>query len=451
MYTLIRRNTLESCMSPATYNGFTSIVTAPLQLELVPDCKGAASPEYRYPIEQAVFKGWKIVDGIEDNNKEFNYLQALANKNTTNSTILKYKKITAKVTMKDLKSHLSESKLVQLLEQNGIGRPSTFSSLIDKIQERGYVKLDTIKGVAIKCSDFELEGDELSEIEVEREFGNEKNKLVIQPTGVVVLEFLLQHFDPLFQYDYTKHMEDSLDLIAKGDKIWHELCRECLEQITRLTNDLTVDKSTTTQQNGGLEVSPTQHNRGLEVALTQHNGGLGVSPTHVYMIGKYGPVLKCTIGDIVSFKPVIETVNIDKLKRGEYTLEELVVENKLTGHSLGMYDNKEVFLKNGKFGYFIEYGDMKKSVRIGLKKPTEVTLDDVADVLFDSTSEEAFSRIITTDLSIRNGKFGDYIFYKTKTMKKPQFFKLKGFKDDYKTCKLSILIKWINETYFTKV
>jgi hypothetical protein len=220
-------------------------------------------------------------------------------------------------------------------------------------------------------------------------------------------------------------MEDSLDLIANGTKLWHELCRECLEQITTLTNDIKVDKSTSAPPTNGVQVD-------------NH---------HVYMIGKYGPVLKCTIGDKVSFKPVIETVNIDKLKRGEYTLEELVVENKLTGHFLGMYDNKEVHLKNGKFGYYVEYGDMKKSVRIGLKQPTEVTLDDIADVLFDSTSEEAFSRIITTDLSIRNGKFGDYIFYKTKTMKKPQFLKLKGFKEDYKTCELSILIKWIKETY----
>jgi DNA topoisomerase-1 len=468
MYALIRRNTLESCMSPATYNGFTAVVGAlpppprpqvqAQQLELDPDCKrrcnGWNCPEYRYAVEQPIFKGWKIVEGVEDN-KEFNYLQALAHKNTTKEKecILKYKKITAKVTMKDLKSHLSESKLVQLLEQNGIGRPSTFSSLIDKIQERGYVKLDNVKGVAIKCSDYELEGDELSEIEVEREFGNEKNKLVIQPTGIIVLEFLLQHFDSLFQYDYTKHMEDSLDLIANGTKLWHELCRECLEQITTLTNDLTIDK---TSPNGGLGVSPidkTSPNGGLGVPPIDKtpptNGGLGVQVDnhHVYMIGKYGPVLKCTFGDKISFKPVIETVNIDKLKRGEYTLEELVVENKLTGHFLGMYDNKEVHLKNGKFGYYVEYGDMKKSVRIGLKQPTEVTLDDIADVLFDSTSEEAFSRIITTDLSIRNGKFGDYIFYKTKTMKKPQFLKLKGFKEDYKTCELSILIKWIKETY----
>jgi len=56
-----------------------------------------------------------------------------------------------------------------------------FSSLIDKIQERGYVKKENVTGKKIKCVDYELEKDELQEIEDEREFGNEKNKLVIQP------------------------------------------------------------------------------------------------------------------------------------------------------------------------------------------------------------------------------------------------------------------------------
>jgi len=481
MYQLIHRNTLESCMSPATYNGFTAFISAPAirsaAIPLVVGGKGSAyggegqvqqtaePPAYKYPIEQSLFKGWKIVAGVEDNNKEFNYLQALVSKQTTT---LNYKKITAKVSIKDSKSHLSEAKLVQLLEQEGIGRPSTFSSLIDKIQERGYVKVDNVKGSTIKCVDFELEGEELSQVEVEREFGNEKNKLVIQSTGTLVLDFLLNHFDPLFKYDYTKHMEDSLDLIAKGDKLWYELCRECLEQITTLIKELKVDKNKEKKEKKekgtACEADNTEK---LSIKVDEH---------HEYIIGKHGPVLKYSGGSLpttsaetagrivrdsvefrrasilprppITFKPVREDIDIDKLKRGEYTVEELVVENKLTGHMLGMYDNKEVYLKNGKFGYYIEYGDMKKAVRIGLKKPTDVTLDDVADVLFDSTSDQAFSRIINENLSIRNGKFGDYIFYKTKTMKKPKFFKLKGFKEDYKTCELSILLKWINETAF---
>ena len=467
MYNLIHKNTLESCMSPAIYNGFTAISSAPA----IPSADGGMKPEYRYSIEQAVFKGWKIVGGVEENNKEYTYLQALAKSSSVQvqalaksssvqvqalaksssvqvqalansrkeTNILKYKKITSKVTMKDLKAHLGEAKLVQLMEQKGIGRPSTFASLIDKIQERGYVKLQNVKGIILKCTDYELEGDELSEIEVDREFGNEKNKLVIQPTGILVLEFLLDHFDALFQYDYTKHMESSLDIIAKGDKLWYELCRECLEQIYTLINELKVE-------NKNKIKNPE------EVNDNSSKLSIRVDNNHTYIIGKHGPVLKyessssAATAVAVSFKPVREDIDIEKLKRGEYKLEDLVVENKLTGHLLGMYDNKEVYLKNGKFGYYVEYGEIKKAIRIGLKQPTEVTLDDVVEVLFDSTSDQAFSRVIDDNLSIRNGKFGDYIFYKTKTMKKPKFFKLKGFKEDYKTCELSILIKWIKDT-----
>ena len=59
--------------------------------------------------------------------------------------------------LKQLKSHYTEAKLVKLLEDNGIGRPSTFSGIVDKIQSRGYVKLQDIEGREIPCKHFEIE------------------------------------------------------------------------------------------------------------------------------------------------------------------------------------------------------------------------------------------------------------------------------------------------------
>ena len=120
-----------------------------------------------------------------------------------NNTVIDYKKVTSKATLKSLKSHYTEAKLVQLLEEKGIGRPSTFSSLVDKIQERGYVKKEDIKGKEVLCKDFELENGEIFELETKREFGNEKSKLVIQPLGTIVMEFLDKHFTSLFNYQYT--------------------------------------------------------------------------------------------------------------------------------------------------------------------------------------------------------------------------------------------------------
>lgn len=436
MYLLIRRNTLESCMAPATYKGITAIVSSPVK-----------EIEYRFPTEQVIFPGWKIVDGYEKINNDYAYLQTLKPENK-----IEYKKITSKVTMKNIKSHYTEARLVQLLEQHGIGRPSTFSSLIDKIQERGYVKKDNVKGVTIKCIDFELEGEELSEIETTREFGNEKNKLVLQPLGMLVLEFLLKHFDPLFDYAYTKNMEDTLDLIAKGDKIWNELCKECLYQIEELS----------------AKIMPKTNNIDASAA---ESGEIRIDNEHTYMIAKYGPVIKCTIKDplsrkdIISFKKLKPDIKIDinKLKNGEYKLRELVCENKLTGKMLGLYKDHEVILKNGKFGLYVEWGELKKSIKMEsmkFDKPIdEITLEDILSLLENNTDtsgliqssggliQSSIVRVINDSLSIRSGKFGDYIFYKKSTMKQPKFLKLAGFEGNYKDGDLSVLKKWMKENY----
>ena len=109
------------------------------------------------------------------------------------------KKIESKFNIIELKSHYSEARLVQLLEEKGIGRPSTFASLIDKIQEREYVSKQSVEGSKMECEDLLLTAEkEIIITSVKREFGNEKNKLVITPLGILVIEFLLKNFDTFF-------------------------------------------------------------------------------------------------------------------------------------------------------------------------------------------------------------------------------------------------------------
>jgi len=411
MYKLIWENTLESCMTSASFYSVTANVSS------LHDSK------YTYTTELIDFPGWKIVSKkYPTENKDFYYLQQI--KQNTN---IPYKKIVAKVAIKGIKQHYTEARLVHLLEENGIGRPSTFSSLVDKIQDRGYVKKEDVKGREVMCKDYELENDEIFEINAKREFGNEKGKLVIQPIGMFVMEFLEKHFDKLFDYNYTSIMEDSLDKIAKGESSWVELCKKCNSQVDALINDLKDETK-------------------IEIKLDDNN---------TYMIGRYGPVIKC-VEDIdgkeeITFKPIKKEFDIKTLEQGKYTVDELVDTNKSvkSQYILGQYNGKDVILRKGKYGIYISWGENSKTLKELGNRPIEnITFDEVKKYLEEGNN---LIREINASATIRKGPKGDYLFYKTSKMKKPTFHDIKSFvsetNEDYKICDIAILKSWIHEKY----
>ena len=414
MYKMIWRNTMESCMVPASYNSITANILAPSDLK------------YTYTSELIDFPGWKIVENkFSRESNEYNYLLSIKR-----DSLIKYKKITSKVTIKGSKQHYTEARLVQLLEERGIGRPSTFSTLIDKIQERGYVKKEDVKGKEVICKDFELDNGEIFEIETKREFGNEKGKLVIQPLGIIVAEFLYKHFNELFNYDYTSLMEGSLDKIAKGELQWYELCSQCNNELDKLIDSLRDETK-------------------FEFQIDDNN---------IYMIGKYGPVIKC-VEDVdgkeaITFKSIKKDVDIKKIENGEYQINDIVDTEKTTNSKfiLGEFEGKEVILKKGKFGLYVTWGENSRNLKELGNRPIEnITFEEVKVILEQGSN---IIREINSSISIRKGSKGDYLFYKTPKMKKPAFYDIKNFigetKEDYKICNITILKSWIEEKYNIK-
>jgi DNA topoisomerase-1 len=211
----------------------------------------------------------------------------------------------------------------------------------------------------------------------------------------MVIEFLLKQFDPLFVYEYTENMEKELDEISKGNSRWQDLCLECNNTMNSLTNEIKDNKA-----------------------------HIKIDNNHVYMIGKYGPVIKKEKDGETTFINVKKDIDIDKLKRGGYKLSELICERKIVnGRNLGQIDNNDVILKNGKFGFYISFNGKNFSLK-GMKKSfEEITLEDVKDIVSGKKSANPKILLILNDhLSIRMGKYGPYVFYKTEKMKKPRFF-----------------------------
>jgi DNA topoisomerase-1 len=415
LYKLIWKNTIESCMSDARYYNTPILMTAPMNLI------------YKHIIEVPIFLGFtKLVEELRTNTIDDQntgcalllYIQSSPKEN------IKYNKITSNLSLHCKHSHYTEASLIKKLEDLGIGRPSTFAIIIDTIIERGYVKKMDIEGINIKAKEFTLEKNVIQLEEKERTFGNEKGKLVIQPIGSVVTEFLYNHFNSLFSYDYTTKMESVLDEISIGNdksEPWYKICDVCNIEIKNLLKPIEKIGKQSFDINGS---------------------------EYKFVFEKYGPVLRKSINDIYEYKKIKQDIKIDldKLQKGEYHINELLEEK--TDQIIGELNGVSIILKSGPYGEYIEYGDKKESIKsFGDCKTKEEITELFKNKISSQLNDNKMIRSLTEELSIRNGKYGAYIYYKTDKMSKPKFLNIQKFKESYKHCSEEVIIKWIKETY----
>ena len=411
LYKLIWNNTYESCMSIAEYEVTQAIITAP------------EKHHYRNTIEIPNFLGWKRhKEDIKENTTSQNdgkatllYIKSLI----SGSGSLQYNKISSLVSFKNRHSHYSESGLIKKLEDLGIGRPSTFAMLIETILDKGYVKKSDIDNGVVKCNEYLLEKENLKKETIEKSVGKESNKLVIQKTGILIIDFLMKYFESMFSYGYTKTMEDKLDIIAKGKMCeWHTVCDECNELIKESSKPIS--------------------------KLTKESYKL--DDIHEVVFVKYGPTIRYMGEDgkhaYKKINPGLE-LDLDKLKTGGYTVDELLPKE---DHCIGKWEDHDVYIREGRYGRYIEYGDTKKSIAAITKPIYDITMDDLKKIM-DGKPNPNILRTLNADFSVRKGKYGPYVFYKTTNMKKPKFLDIKQFNQGYSTCSINDLVEWLCKTH----
>jgi DNA topoisomerase I len=435
LYELIWRNSVASCMSAYKGEQTSVYISSPL-----------AGVFYVHRVDVPIFMGWKGLDSNVDVVKEQAAGAALVLYIKSQKEVI-CQRVSAEVAIHGKKTHYTEASLIKKLEDVGIGRPSTFASLVETLIDRGYVKKGDIEATNLNVTEYVLEGGLIQEKAVEKKIGGEKGKLVIQPVGIVVAEFLTEHFGSLFAYDYTKAMESDLDKIALSDQSSKDICKECNDEIERL-------------------IQPVEKRRFVIK-----------DSSDVVVFGRYGLMIQS--GGSKGCRSVKEGIDIGRLNRGEYTLDELL--EKKESRVIGEYLDSPISIARGPFGWYVAYKETKmgcKTLLVGggkveadegevekvTKKRGKVLEEEEPDdeevysafVKYMDTKDDSkegvagMIRELTPDLSIRNGKYGGYIFYKTASMKKPKFFALKGFKESYRFCQKDVLMEWIRTTHQIK-
>ena len=108
-----------------------------------------------------------------------------------------------------------------------------------------------------------------------------------------------------------------------------------------------------------------------------------------------------------------------------------------------------MYIKHGRYGYYIEWGENKESIKEITKSIYDITMNDIIEFLKEKKSKDNNNilRELTDNANIRKGKYGAYVFYKTANMKKPSFLNIKKCPHGFLNCEKEILIEWINNEY----
>jgi len=296
----------------------------------------------------------------------------------------------------------TEASLVKKLEELGIGRPSTYAPTISTILQRGYVVKEDKTGVEREYAVYTLINSHLKE-EIKTEItGAEKTKLFPSDIGMIVNDFLIDHFNDILDYNFTASVEKEFDEIAEGNLNWTKMIDKFYRPFHKKVDD-TVKTSERTVGERKLGVDPET---GKPV---------------IVKIGKFGPLVQ--IGE-VSDEDKPRFAGLMKDQRIEtITLEEALELFKLP-RKVGQYEEKEITAAVGRFGPYLLHSSKFYSLKPTTDNPLTVTLNRAIE-LIEAKREADRNKVIKSfdkepELQILNGRWGPYISYKKENYKIPK-------------------------------
>ncbi|HBB92529.1 MAG TPA: type I DNA topoisomerase [Bacteroidales bacterium] len=296
----------------------------------------------------------------------------------------------------------TEASLVKKLEELGIGRPSTYAPTISTIQNREYVVKEDRIGIIRELDGLKLKGGKVTCFVKNEKSGFEKSKLFPTDIGMVVTDFLIEHFGNIVDFNFTANVEESFDEIADGSLVWQEMIDKFYKPFHEQVDS--TEKNTT--RSSGERMIGNHPETGEPVFVK---------------IGRYGPMAQ--IGEAQEgTKP-----RFARLAKGQL-IETITLEEALKlfalPRNLGEFEGKDISVGVGRFGPYVRHKTDFYSLKKGVDDPMTVTLERAVDLILEKRSAD-LQKVIrefkeAPDLKVLNGRFGPYISYQKKNFKIPK-------------------------------
>lgn len=284
-----------------------------------------------------------------------------------------------------------EASLVKKLEELGIGRPSTYAPTISTIQKRGYVEKREREGEERKYNSLTLQAGSIQLENKTETTGKEKNKLSPTDIGIVVTDFLSEHFSRIMDYHFTATVEAEFDEIAQGLKQWTDMIHSFYTPFHANVED-TLEHS---ERATGERVLGVHPENGRKVLVR---------------IGRFGPMVQIGDEQEDGEKPQFASLHADQ-SINQITLDEALELFKLP-RVVGEFEGQVVKANIGRFGPYVQHGKMFVSIPKG-EDPMSIAIDRAIELIKKKIEDDA-NKIIKIfpereDVQLLNGRWGAYL------------------------------------------
>ena len=296
------------------------------------------------------FEGYMVVYGEKVNNnfdidKYVEDIKSSGNK-------LKMLEVNAKQTWAVPPTRYSEASIVKVLEKEGLGRPSTYSSILGKLYEKRYIEKKDVLGEEKQYVHYKLSStNKMSEEKVKKNITDEKSKLVPSDVGIIINDFMIKHFPDIIDVKFTSNLEEDFDKIAEGNKKFITVMNKFYGDFSKNVNEVKKVVKSNVEKNNKVKLESYQNK--IKYNNTEYS---------IY-IARYGPVISFKNGEeektkYISLVPYLKATNKeieDIAKKDVKLLVNLPLE-------IGKYKSNQVILKYARYGFYLSNGNQNGSV-----------------------------------------------------------------------------------------